>query len=116
MATLLEKLRQLLRQKIKSERPEMGQTHDRPAARADGSANPVTDGNVQKLMLALEMTREKEYSCEETFALLDEYVEVAVKNEEDAAAVMPLVKHHLNTCPGCHENFEALLRILQTEY
>ena len=75
----------------------------------------VTDANIQKLMRILENTRDEEYSCEKTFELLDEYVETAVKSEADAAAVMPLVKHHLDTCPDCHDRFEALFRILQTE-
>ena len=76
----------------------------------------ITADNVTMLMHILAHTEEDEYSCAETFALLDEYVETAVKNEADAALVMPLVKHHLDVCPDCHKEFEALLRILETDY
>jgi hypothetical protein len=69
---------------------------------------------VKKLMQKLENTREEEYSCEETFTLLDEFVELLACNEE-AAALMPLVQHHLEECPDCRDEFEILLRILQTD-
>jgi hypothetical protein len=69
---------------------------------------------VKKLMQKLENTREEEYSCEETFTLLDEFVELMACNEE-AAALMPLVQHHLEECPDCRDEFEILLRILQTD-
>ena len=63
---------------------------------------------VKRLMQMIDMTCEKEYSCEETFALLDEYIELSLTNKE-AAALMPLVKQHISMCPDCREEFEALL-------
>lgn len=65
-----------------------------------------------RLMHLLARTQEEELSCEETFALLDEYVELT---ESDAATLMPLVRHHLDGCPDCHERYDALRRILQTD-
>jgi hypothetical protein len=29
------------------------------------------------------------------------------------SGLMPIVQHHLDTCPDCREEFEALLRILK---
>lgn len=88
----------------------------RPSAseRFSGESFVVDEQFVRKLMQRLEETRENEYSCEETFALLDEYVELANSSEE-AAALMPLVKHHIDACPDCRERFEVLLQILKTE-
>ena len=59
----------------------------------------------------LENTAEKELSCDEVFALLDQYAEM-VQRGEDAAHLMPLVMHHLQRCPDCLEEYEALQRIL----
>lgn len=73
----------------------------------------VLNSNViQKLMHMIENTREEEYSCEETYAVLDEFVELAV-NKEDAAALMPLVKRHIDMCVDCRDEYEALMRTLQ---
>lgn len=74
----------------------------------------ITKKNIDKLIKALESTRAEEYSCQETFALLDEFVELAA-DKKDAAALMPLVQHHIDTCPDCQEHFEILLRILEGE-
>jgi hypothetical protein len=79
-----------------------------------GESFVVDEQFVRRLMQRLEETRENEYSCEETFALLDEYVELA-NSREEAAVLMPLVQHHIDACPDCRERFEVLLRILQTE-
>lgn len=65
-----------------------------------------------RLMRLLERTQEEELSCEETFALLDEYVELT---EGDAATLMPLVKHHLDGCPDCYERYDVLRHIVQIE-
>jgi hypothetical protein len=45
--------------------------------------------------------------------LLDQYAE-AVERGEDTAQLMPLVKHHLDLCRDCHEEYEALLNILES--
>jgi predicted anti-sigma-YlaC factor YlaD len=44
--------------------------------------------------------------------LLDQFAE-AVLRGEDVARLMPLVQRHLDMCPDCREEFEALLRILK---
>jgi hypothetical protein len=54
---------------------------------------------------------EAEISCGELFAKLDEYVEREV-DKKDAAILMPVIREHLDVCPDCCEEYEALLDIL----
>ncbi|MFQ5399361.1 MAG: hypothetical protein ACE5E7_07150 [Anaerolineae bacterium] len=79
-----------------------------------GETLSLNEQIVAKLMHMMEHTHEVEYSCEETFALLDEYAEM-VTDDQEAAALMPLVQRHLDLCPDCCDKFDTLLRILQTE-
>lgn len=75
---------------------------------------PATNGQRNAILLIqkLQRTADVELTCEEVFALLDEYVEMALRGE-DVAALMPLVRHHLEMCADCREEFEALERILR---
>jgi len=83
---------------------------------AGGAVSPasetVDDEIITTLMRLVEKTNEGEYSCEETFDLLDEYVELAFA-EQDVATLMPLVKKHVDHCPDCGPRYEILLDILQ---
>ena len=79
---------------------------------ATNGSNQTTEA-LRKTLLMLEQTREDEYSCDEVYELLDQYVE-AVQRGEDPAHLMPLVKHHLDMCRDCHEEYEALLNILES--
>ncbi len=58
------------------------------------------------------MTHDVEYSCDEVLRLLDQFVE-AVLRGEDVAQLMPLILRHLEMCKDCHEEYEALLRIMR---
>lgn len=76
---------------------------------------PQTNLNEQalkRLLHQIEQTKTGMYTCEETFALLDEYVELAAAHQ-NAAALMPLVERHLAVCKGCKEKYDILLDILQ---
>ncbi|GAB4270862.1 MAG: hypothetical protein Kow0080_15760 [Candidatus Promineifilaceae bacterium] len=76
---------------------------------------PQTNLNEQalkRLLHQIEQTKSGMYTCEETFALLDEYVELAA-SQQNAAAIMPLVERHLAICQGCKEKYDILLDILQ---
>ena len=66
----------------------------------------------QKLLKMLENTQEVEFSCDDVYHLLDQYSEAFVQGN-NAEQLMPLVEHHINICPDCREEFEALLRVLQ---
>ena len=59
----------------------------------------------------LEGVREEEISCDEIYLKLDEYVEREV-SKKDAAELMPLIREHLDVCPECCEEYEALLNVL----
>ncbi len=80
------------------------------------SPHPILSNQetLTRLMRMLEDTQDKDLSCDETFALLDEFTEI-VADQQDAALLMPLVQHHVDACPDCREQFEVLLNILQTE-
>ncbi len=69
---------------------------------------------VVDLMHKIENIDENCYSCEEAFALLDEYVE-RVASEEEAEQIMPLVKNHIDRCTGCQDVYNMLMYILKTE-
>jgi len=56
----------------------------------------------------LEQVRVEELSCKEIYKKLDEYVELEIK-KEDAAHIMPLIREHLDLCPDCCDEYEALL-------
>ena len=82
---------------------------------APASTNETTmvdDKSVTTLMQLIEKTNEDEYSCEETFDLLDEYVEL-LADGQDVEKLMPLVKKHVDHCPDCGPRAEILLDILQ---
>jgi hypothetical protein len=60
----------------------------------------------------LESVQEEGCSCDEVFIKIDEYVEREV-DKKDAADLMPLVREHLDLCPDCCEEYEALLDVLE---
>ncbi len=64
------------------------------------------------LLRLLEETDEEELSCNEIFMRLDEFVEREV-DQKDAAKLMPVIREHLDTCPDCCEEFEALLEVIE---
>jgi UDP-N-acetylmuramyl tripeptide synthase len=60
----------------------------------------------------LESVQEEGCSCDEVFTKIDEYVEREV-DKKDAEDLMPLVREHLDLCPDCCEEYEALLDVLE---
>ncbi|MCJ7623792.1 MAG: hypothetical protein MUO76_09840 [Anaerolineaceae bacterium] len=65
-----------------------------------------------KIAMQIEKTQEKEYSCDEVFEILDQFVELANKGE-DTASLMPLVQRHIEMCRDCFDEYELLLAILR---
>lgn len=57
------------------------------------------------------MTHEQELSCDEVHALIDQFAEMHLRGE-NPANFFPLVQRHLEMCPECREEFEALLAAL----
>jgi hypothetical protein len=69
---------------------------------------------VGQMLKAVQQTEEVEYSCDDVYRLMDQYVEM-VKRGEDTAKMMPLVEHHLKMCGDCREEAEALLRMMDSD-
>ena len=64
------------------------------------------------IMRVLEtVPQDEEISCEDLYTRLDEYVELEV-DQKDAAQIMPIIREHLDVCPECCEEYEALLDVL----
>lgn len=72
----------------------------------------LPDQIVHNLIKRLVITRDEELSCDEVFALVDQYAE-ANQRGEDVASLKPLIRHHLDMCRECDEEYQALLRVLE---
>ena len=68
---------------------------------------------MKRLLEMVVQTDEVEYDCVEAHRLLDEYADCVMRGE-DAAALLPLVHKHLEMCPDCREEYEALMAILRS--
>lgn len=69
--------------------------------------------SVAMLGRQMAMTEDVEYDCRDVYRLLDPFAE-AVLRGEDVAPWMPLIRAHLERCPDCRAEFDALMRTLQT--
>ena len=73
------------------------------------------DAMTMRMLHSLAKTEEQEISCDDVFAVLDQFVE-AVRRGENPLLLMPLVRQHLEMCPDCREEYETLLRMLQPAF
>jgi hypothetical protein len=67
---------------------------------------------LKRMIHMVDATAEDEIACEEAYRLLDRYVD-ALLSGEDAATLLPRVRHHLEMCTDCREELEALLAALR---
>ena len=74
----------------------------------------ISPDQAEKMLHMIQNTQEVELSCDEVHELLDQYSEMAVRGE-DIASLLPLVYYHLDVCPDCREEYEALSRILHAD-
>jgi hypothetical protein len=72
----------------------------------------LSDEAVLGFLRVLESAEEEQISCDELFVKLDEYVEREV-DQKDAARLMPVIREHLDKCPGCCDEYEALLDVIE---
>lgn len=72
----------------------------------------LPDELIENLIRSLEHTHDEECTCEEVYAVVDQYAEANI-HDEDAARLMPLIRQHMELCHNCHEEYEALLDILE---
>jgi hypothetical protein len=59
-------------------------------------------------------TQDEEISCTECFDLVSRFVELEATGQ-DAAAKLPQVTQHLNQCPACRDEYEALRDLRRLE-
>ena len=62
---------------------------------------------LKKLIMALSITNPEELDCGDCHEHMDQFADM-LKEGKDPEKVLPLVKHHLDMCHDCHEEFEAL--------
>lgn len=74
-------------------------------------ASEQSDMLVKDLVTAALNTLPDEIGCEECFQEVDRFVELQLAGL-DAAQAMPLVQAHLDRCPDCREEYEALLHAM----
>ena len=85
----------------------------KPISTPEASTNPDAQRMaLEKLLQFIGYTQEIEVSCDEVDQILDQFAEL-VQRGDDVKEIMPLVKNHVDLCPECREEFEALIRILQ---
>ena len=72
----------------------------------------VQDEVVVKFLRILENVRKEDMSCDQMFIQLDEFVEHEVRSR-DAARIMPLIQEHIDLCPECCDEYQALLTVLE---
>lgn len=76
------------------------------------NATELPEEVVQGFLRVLEDARLQAMPCSEVFARLDEYVEKEAHGKQ-AAKLMPLLREHLDICPDCCQEYEALLSALK---
>ena len=72
----------------------------------------LSNETVLGFLRVLETVEAEEISCDELYTKLDEYVDRQV-DKKDADRIMPLMREHLNICPECCEEYEALLHVVE---
>ena len=72
----------------------------------------IEDEVVLKFLQILENVRREDMSCDDMYAQLDEFVEREVK-ARDAARIMPLIQEHIDICPECCDEYQALMTVLE---
>jgi hypothetical protein len=67
---------------------------------------------MQNVLTMLSNTQDVELTCDEVFAVLDQFAELAARGE-DISKLMPLVKQHLDMCADCRDEYKVLESIVQ---
>ncbi len=69
----------------------------------------------KKMIDMISNTREEELSCDDVHARIAQYADMALAGE-NVDEFLPLVSHHLDMCPDCREEYEALLKIIASQH
>jgi hypothetical protein len=76
--------------------------------------NAGADPEGERLLSRLLGPAGPELTCDECFAHLDRYVELELSGA-DADKAIPGLRAHLEGCPACREDHEALLDYVRSE-
>ena len=68
---------------------------------------------LKMIVLAAKSTTERELTCDECWKVVDTFAEIRLAGK-DAAEAMPLIQDHLDKCPECTEELQALIDALCT--
>ena len=68
---------------------------------------------IKKLVKNIANTRPEEVGCDICIDQLAKFVELELEGQ-DVSEMMPMIKHHLDSCSGCGEEYEALLDSLNS--
>lgn len=73
----------------------------------------LTKEQIHDLLRLIDLTREQEIDCDECLSRIAEFVEreLCGKSVSDA---LEAVRHHLQICPECREEYEVLQRAIET--
>ncbi len=74
----------------------------------------MSPSQVEAMIQMIGKTQEEDLTCDEVHSLLGQFAEMALRGE-DTANLLPLVHHHLESCPDCREEYEALMQILRAQ-
>ena len=67
---------------------------------------------LRKLVMGIFDSHEGELDCDGCYEELDQFAETVLSGK-NAAEAMPLVHEHLERCPPCREEFEALTKAIE---
>ncbi len=88
--------------------PQESKSSSKPAK--TGKEDPL----IPELINILCHTQDEELSCDEVFDMVDEYAELKAKGV-NVEQLYPLLRIHIERCQDCQEEYEALLRVLNSE-
>ena len=88
----------------------ISQNFRKPAeAHEGGEAAPEPS---EKILRWVETTQDEDLTCEDVLDQIAQFAELDLAGE-DATRLLPLVETHLKLCSECHDEYEALVRVLR---
>ena len=74
--------------------------------------SPLSVEQIQTLVSLISTAESDEISCEDCFGQVGQYAEMALTGR-DLSAAMQMVQRHLEQCPCCRGEYEALMEALK---
>ncbi len=72
----------------------------------------IKQNNISSIVRAMLSLHNDDIGCQDCFDQVDHFADM-VASGQDAASIFPLVQRHLELCPPCREEFQALLSALK---